>query len=75
MSWRCFLLTVMGWKSPIWLVVAALVSGILTIATPPIPGGALSCYTVLFAQLGIPVEGVALAISIDLIMDYFLWLM
>lgn len=58
--------------TPIWLVVAALVSGILAIATPPIPGGALSCYTVLFAQLGIPVQGVALAISIDLIMDYFI---
>ena len=42
------------------------------IATPPIPGGGLSCYTILFAQLGIPSAGIALVISIDLLMDAFL---
>lgn len=58
--------------TPQWLIVAVLISGILAIATPPIPGGALSCYTVLFLQLGIPAPGIALAISIDLVMDFLL---
>lgn len=58
--------------TPVWLVTSIFVSGILAIATPPIPGGALSCYTILFTQLGIPVEGIAIAISLDMIMDYFI---
>lgn len=58
--------------TPMWLLSAVLVSAILSIATPPIPGGALSCYTILFLQLGIPAAGVALAISIDLVMDFLL---
>ncbi len=58
--------------TPMWLLVAVLVSGILAIATPPIPGGALSCYTILFLQLGIPTPGIALAISIDLVLDFLL---
>lgn len=58
--------------TPIWIVTSIFVSGILAAATPPIPGGAMSCYTILFTQLGIPVEGIALAISIDLLMDYFI---
>lgn len=58
--------------TPVWIVTAIIVSGILAIATPPIPGGALSCYTILFMQLGIPTEGIALAISIDMLMDFIL---
>lgn len=55
-----------------WVLTAIFVSGILAAATPPIPGGAMSCYTILFTQLGIPAAGIALAISVDLIMDYFI---
>ena len=36
------------------------------------PGGGLSCYTILFTQLGIPSAGIALVISIELLMDAFL---
>ena len=57
--------------TPIWIVTSIFVSGILAAATPPIPGGAMSCYTILFTQLGIPAAGIALAISVDLLMDYF----
>lgn len=56
----------------IWIITSILTSTILALATPPIPGGALSCYTILFTQLGIPTAGIALAISIDLLMDSFL---
>ena len=51
----------------IWIITSIITSTILTIATPPIPGGGLSCYTILFTQLGIPSAGIALVISIELL--------
>jgi len=56
--------------TPVWIATAVFVCGILSIATPPIPGGALSILTVLFLQLNIPAEALAIAISIDLLTDY-----
>ena len=56
--------------TPMWVITAIIVCGILAIATPPIPGGALSIFTVLFIQLNIPSEALALAIGIDLLVDY-----
>ena len=56
----------------VWIIISIITSTILAIATPPIPGGGLSCYTILFAQLGIPSAGIALVISIELLMDAFL---
>lgn len=53
-----------------WLFTAILISGILSIASPPIPGGGLSDYTVLFAQLGIPLKGLAIAIALDVVLDF-----
>lgn len=45
-------------------------AGILAIATPPIPGGAITAYTVLFSQLGIPAEAIAVALACDTILDF-----
>ena len=56
----------------VWIITSIITCTILAIATPPIPGGGLSCYTILFAQLGIPSAGIALVISIELLMDAFL---
>ena len=53
-----------------WMLTAILLSGILAIATPPIPGGGLTCYTVMFLQLGIPEEALALTMTLDLIFDF-----
>lgn len=58
--------------TPMWLITAVLVSGILSIAVPPVPGGDVSCFAILFLQLGIPALGVALAISVDLILDFLI---
>lgn len=55
--------------TPIWLVTAVLTTGLLVIAAPPIPGGALSVYTILFAQLGIPSAAVAIAVALNSILD------
>lgn len=53
-----------------WMVICIIVCGLLSIATPPIPGGALTCFTVLFAQLGIPAEAIALSMAADVILDF-----
>lgn len=42
--------------SPVWLATAFLIAIVLAVAAPPIPGGALTCYTILFVQLKIPME-------------------
>jgi Na+/H+-dicarboxylate symporter len=54
-----------------WVVTAALVSALLSIAAPPIPGGSLSCCAVLLAQLGIPESAIGLAIAAKLLLDFF----
>jgi len=53
-----------------WIVTAIIVCGILSIATPPIPGGAMSIFTVLFLQLNIPNMALPIALGIDLLIDY-----
>lgn len=52
-----------------WVLVLMFTAGILAVATPPIPGGALTAYTVLFTQLGIPVEALAIALACDTLFD------
>ncbi len=53
-----------------WILMGVIVSVILAIASPPIPGGTLFCYTVLFLQLGIPQEGLVAAMALDVIFDF-----
>ena len=56
--------------TPAWLVTVAVVTGLLSLAMPPIPGGALTCYAVMFAQLGIPSEALALAVAVNSAIDF-----
>lgn len=58
--------------SPTWCVMAVLACVILSVAAPPIPGGALTCFAVLIAQMGIPTEALGIVIMADIIMDFFL---
>ncbi len=53
-----------------WFATLVFTVAILAIATPPIPGGAITAYTVMFAQLGIPVEALAIAIACDTLADF-----
>lgn len=55
-----------------WVVTGVLLAGLLAMAAPPIPGGALSCYTVLLTQLGIPSQAIALAVAGNVILDFFM---
>ena len=43
---------------------------IVSIAYPPVSGGELICYTLLFAQIGLPNQGLAIACSLSSILDF-----
>ena len=58
--------------TPQFLIMAILTVGILSMAAPPVPGGALSVITVMFVQLGIPEEAIALAVAISSVLDFFM---
>ena len=58
--------------TPQFLIMGILTLGLLSMAVPPIPGGPLSAFTVMFAQLGIPGEAIALAVSVASILDFFM---
>ena len=52
------------------LFIAFITNLLLSIATPPVPGGGVMCYTIAFAQLGIPLEAVGIVIVVDMITDF-----
>ena len=56
--------------SPVWLLLIVFMSVVLTVATPPVPGGALACYAIMFLQLGIPEEALGVALAIDTLLDF-----
>ena len=58
--------------SPVWIAMAIFTSVILTVATPPIPGGSVALCTILFTQLGLPLDGIAVAVAVDVIADFFI---
>ncbi|MGM9958510.1 MAG: dicarboxylate/amino acid:cation symporter [Erysipelotrichaceae bacterium] len=58
--------------TPQFIIMTVLVVGLLSMASPPIPGGALSVITVLFAQLSIPAEAIALAVAVNVVLDFFM---
>ena len=53
-----------------WIVLAVFAGTILAIASPPIPGGTLTCYTILFAQLGIPEDALVAAMALNVLCDF-----
>lgn len=56
--------------TPIWMLTAFIISVILAIAAPPVSGSALTCYTILFMQLGIPAEAVAVVTALNVILEF-----
>lgn len=53
-----------------WLVIGVVVSTVVAIASPPIPGGAAIVYALLFTQMGIPEEALAVVLVLDVITDF-----
>lgn len=56
--------------SAVWVATALLVITVVTVALPPIPGGAIACYTIVFLQLGIPVEALGVVLVLDVVVDF-----
>ena len=56
--------------SPLWIVLAVFSATVLAIASPPIPGGTLTCYTIMFTQLGLPTEALVVALALDILCDF-----
>lgn len=53
-----------------WLFIGMVTNLLVAFAVPPIPGGAALGFAAVFAQLGIPVEMMAIAIAINAIPDF-----
>lgn len=53
-----------------WAIVLILSASLMAIAVPPIPGGSVTCYSILFAQLGIPLDAIAIATIVDILSDF-----
>ena len=53
-----------------WLVIAFITNLLLTFALPPVPGGAMMGFTIAFAQLGIPMDVMGVAIMVNVILDF-----
>ena len=56
--------------TPAWLLTALFISVMLAIAAPPVPGAPLTCYTLLFTQLGVPIEAVAVMTALNVILEF-----
>ncbi len=54
----------------IWLATAFVLSLILSVATPPVPGGTAVSLAILFSQLGFPDEGLALIIPLSMALEF-----
>lgn len=48
----------------------ALAACMYAIVVPPIPGGMIACFSMMFSELGIPTEAMALVTALDVILDY-----
>ena len=54
----------------VWIITAILVCVILSAAAPPVPGGMSASFTILFSQLGLPLEKLAVIISLTAVLDF-----
>ena len=55
----------LAWWVTLWLVCA-----ILSMASPPVAGGTLSCLSILMTQLGIPAEGLTVGLTLTMFLDF-----
>lgn len=53
-----------------WLIIAIFTISLMALAMPPVAGGGIACYSILFLQLGIPVEALGIVIILDMLLDF-----
>lgn len=56
--------------TPVWLVLAYITVWLISYAVPPVAGGAIMGFTIVFTQLGIPTEALGIAIALNAITDF-----
>lgn len=56
--------------TPFWLLLAYITVWLISFAVPPVAGGAIMGFTVVFTQLGIPMEAMGIAIALNAITDF-----
>jgi len=55
-----------------WLIMGVLVCTVIAMATPPVPGGATIAYTMLFTQMGLPLEYLGVVLAIEMLTDFII---
>ena len=58
--------------TPNWLTAVVVICFLLGVSSPPVAGGAVVCFSVMFSQLGIPEEAVGLALALNVLFDFIL---
>ena len=53
-----------------WIIIGSVTSLLVSFAVPPVPGGAMMGFTVVFTQLGIPMEVMGIALAVNAITDF-----
>lgn len=53
-----------------WLMIGVVMATVVAISTPPIPGGAAASYALLFTQMGIPNDALAIVLVLDVVTDF-----
>ena len=56
--------------TPTWLVLAFITIWLISFAVPPVAGGSIMGFSIVFAQMGIPMEVMGIAIDLNAIMDF-----
>lgn len=56
--------------TPTWLVLAFITIWLISFAVPPVAGGSIMGFSIVFAQMGIPMEVMGIAIALNAIMDF-----
>ncbi|MDO4978314.1 MAG: cation:dicarboxylase symporter family transporter [Eubacteriales bacterium] len=52
------------------LLIESILAILLSIALPPIPGAGVLCFSIMMNQLGIPLEGLAIALPLEVLIDH-----
>lgn len=54
-----------------WIVTMTVTVALVSVSTPPVPGGGALAYALLFSQAGIPQDVLSVVLAIDIITDFF----
>lgn len=56
--------------TPQWVITAFILALILATAAPPVPGAAITCYSMIMTQMGISTEALAICIALNIVFDF-----